>query len=1016
MPNAPVPCKPSLPGLSTFFEDTLRVGLRLFDALVACPQPMNTPTFVQMVALVLSDPIARLSGLAQLKDVLKDLETPDKLVRSPWFANSHELSSEFVVPRGGFGSVEWSRARTWEIRIAELAEHRGHLEAAYSYFDMIELGLAVGLSGICACFLQSCRHLLQQQRACKRNLPQCYGIRVLIRDLLMTASSLASRGSWALSMQVNRVAAGILAHSMVDAPTGSVSSDDMEALQHMARGIVFSSFFGPFFSQPFGHASDVVMHDLLYRTMTEAAQRKLGEATRLAGLASRSAWACGNVQGVWHGWISRPAADVPQDEDEDFVKRKAEADFHDAFDAVDVEPNTMELGASVIAVRKRIDYRDLEAAVAAAELARQHRVRKRDADFFDAVRRDAINEILHDSELPAEAVALCIDGMRLPRTKDGFLMDKPPPQHPSHEFSGIDGFRIEKRTGAIHLRLRPASKHQPGLFGWSDIREAFESPTGGQAVFSLDEIDPDLRSNPFQLMHFAPSSLRDTGMLAALFHADYLMKFFSVGVEVSALPPFDLRPAHDGLLKRLPKHLADAVSVCAEATEQRKPRAHRFWIQAGEMGFDLDETDDAMVCNVGELAMSVQQQVMRRNPATGEMEDDVAEAHEDSPEKTFAANMTKHYVELGQYFPVFLRIRELGKLGFLAKILHEVSDQASKQLDDLRPKLREVQASASPNPSYSVVEGHVDDLLREQGLQKHTVGNLDEVRSSIRKQYREAYYQQVKPMVDKISAKVRETETLVASARKLGLDRTPPKDSTGLQTGPTSTDVKGWVPAVYHLSDSRGGMRVYGGVNMSPRAQQQVVTPPSTSTYVNSATALNAQRGNALPYSNAVRMDNLRAFNNAQAAQAAGAGGGARPPNGGSFFGGQAYFNHGLFGKQNHQCPGGIAGTFGGSGPHLVLTQNWTEVRRYHGGTAGPNGWYWTRDTYSNPAAARSGLAVLSKWGNTMENVSTRQIPPGTRVWVGQAAPQAWQPGPRLFNPVREQFAGGGDQVVWPQK
>lgn len=75
----------------------------------------------------------------------------------------------------------------------------------------------------------------------------------------------------------------------------------------------------------------------------------------------------------------------------------------------------------------------------------------------------------------------------------------------------------------------------------------------------------DLSYTPFQKMRYGPnkSALAKNDFLQTMSHTDYLLKFFSTGVEVSAKSPFAIRSVEEGLIKRLPTHLRNVVrSIC----------------------------------------------------------------------------------------------------------------------------------------------------------------------------------------------------------------------------------------------------------------------------------------------------------------------------------------------------------------------------------------------------------------------------------------------------------------------
>ncbi|WP_154901725.1 Hint domain-containing protein [Gimesia maris] len=98
----------------------------------------------------------------------------------------------------------------------------------------------------------------------------------------------------------------------------------------------------------------------------------------------------------------------------------------------------------------------------------------------------------------------------------------------------------------------------------------------------------------------------------------------------------------------------------------------------------------------------------------------------------------------------------------------------------------------------------------------------------------------------------------------------------------------------------------------------------------------------------------------------------------------------------------------GGSYVETKLSEPVTLYRVY-GGKAGKLGPYWTRTKPTGPLQSRLDSALLSEWGNTARNVTTIQVPRGTTVFEGFAAPQVGKAKPF------ETIIGGGNQVYIPR-
>ncbi len=97
-----------------------------------------------------------------------------------------------------------------------------------------------------------------------------------------------------------------------------------------------------------------------------------------------------------------------------------------------------------------------------------------------------------------------------------------------------------------------------------------------------------------------------------------------------------------------------------------------------------------------------------------------------------------------------------------------------------------------------------------------------------------------------------------------------------------------------------------------------------------------------------------------------------------------------------------IANTFRSGTYTQRTTTEPTTLYRVWGGKAGELGPYWTSTPPAGPYQAMVDSALLPSWGNTMTQVTTIRVPPGTVIFEGVAAPQG-------------ALVGGGSQVVIPR-
>jgi hypothetical protein len=285
----------------------------------------------------------------------------------------------------------------------------------------------------------------------------------------------------------------------------------------------------------------------------------------------------------------------------------------------------------------------------------------------------------------------------------------------------------------------------------------------GSSFFTLDQADVELSSHPFQEMKYAPHHLKHTDFLATLLHADYLLKMFSMGTEVSAKSPFLFRDSSEGLLL-LPEHLREALKpIHQRKYKQSYGNVHRFWIESKELVYYIEEIEDGVLrFTFNEVPMVVKKHLMKYN-SDGVLVDDEDTEHEEehdengddkkrtkkiSPEKQFAKDFTENYEEIGKYFPVLLRLRELLKLGAVSTILRLIcrnKKDAIKKLqtdkkpiqDVLRKLRREVKYPVNTNSKVNEIYKKV---LREQGVSADRVAATAEwkAKENIGKQLQKA--------------------------------------------------------------------------------------------------------------------------------------------------------------------------------------------------------------------------------------------------------------------------------------
>ena len=292
--------------------------------------------------------------------------------------------------------------------------------------------------------------------------------------------------------------------------------------------------------------------------------------------------------------------------------------------------------------------------------------------------RVAMCELLEEKGWSFQNVVDLMTSPLSPRTPDGWLIQQPT-LGTKMEYAKLTGFVFDPDTGTIQLLIIPAKRSKPGLFTRSDINTVLQLGKDDllPIFFSLDPPSEHQGFHPFQEVRYFPQQLQGTDLLHTLFETDYLMKSFSVGSDVSSVPPFHQRPCSDGLTANLPPKLREILKPISERGD-RSSHTNRFWIQADELTYSTSYTDSGIVFHMSDPVMSIRSRPQL--PSKDGLKDTENEHDPNSPEARFAADLTSHYREIGENFPMFARLQELVKLQFfglaLNGIIEDVEDHA----------------------------------------------------------------------------------------------------------------------------------------------------------------------------------------------------------------------------------------------------------------------------------------------------------------------------------------------------
>lgn len=276
----------------------------------------------------------------------------------------------------------------------------------------------------------------------------------------------------------------------------------------------------------------------------------------------------------------------------------------------------------------------------------------------------------------------------------------------------LKGVRIEKKTGKIHFIEDRNDYMSTPLLTAEDVALVLANSGRGSeqfpgCFFSLDSIDEShFDLHPLQRFRYGPACMRGSRMLSTLFHTDYLMKQMSIGCEISSLPPFRTRPVSAtttsdssllfaGFSAEMRRAFRSTVERELERSDDdsktRTSKQHRFWIEADEMSYNVEDDENEMRYLFGDVRMVVKCRAQMRKQ-DGESTDTVGEEAKDDAEHQFANDFTRHYERLArEHYPEFLRLKEICKLQyvwvFLNSYLENLKRMAHSDLTDEQASL-----------------------------------------------------------------------------------------------------------------------------------------------------------------------------------------------------------------------------------------------------------------------------------------------------------------------------------------
>ena len=284
-------------------------------------------------------------------------------------------------------------------------------------------------------------------------------------------------------------------------------------------------------------------------------------------------------------------------------------------------------------------------------------------------RARAMDGLLNSQGLSWNDVSQAMSTPLCPRDEDGWLIQTPELGVPL-EYSKLVGFVFDadKDEPSLELLVVEADPKagKKGLFSQEDASVMLQLDLDdGALFFSLDPPSEHLDKSfhPFQQWR-NPEKINGTEVLKTMFITDYLMKSFTTGTDISSKPPFNQRPCKDGLTKNLPPSLQEAICSTEERLKGSQPnrRRNRFWLESKEVKYKKSQKGSRYVYYFGDAGIEVKSESSPFGIDLTLEQDNSPE----SPHMSFARDMTNHYSELSEYFPVFARLQELSKLQFFS--------------------------------------------------------------------------------------------------------------------------------------------------------------------------------------------------------------------------------------------------------------------------------------------------------------------------------------------------------------
>jgi curved DNA-binding protein CbpA len=358
---------------------------------------------------------------------------------------------------------------------------------------------------------------------------------------------------------------------------------------------------------------------------------------------------------------------------------------------------------------------------------------------FELTRQQSMKSLLANKNWKVSDIERLLNHPLIPRTPDGWLCSERKPLGLSgrKRYAKVDGVKFNFNTGEVKFLFIPTQYSGPAaLFDSEDIIDVFTKGITN-AIITLDQPDQEFLSHPFQEMKYFPASLANTKYLTTLLHTDYLLKFMTTGMEINSKWPFPMRRTSEGFINRLPKRLQDLLKPLQIRDKLfSRGHIHRFWIEAGNPTYEwvVNEKTNEIIYRISDVPMYVKQHLMKYDDE-GKLIDD--KRFDDKPdysrEAQFVKAFTDNYNEIGEYFPEFLRLKELAKLGILLNFMRHRYDSLKENIaEDVDVKqiceslCEDRRDLEYPSNSYYNVKHSYEECLRESNVSTYDVTYTEE--------------------------------------------------------------------------------------------------------------------------------------------------------------------------------------------------------------------------------------------------------------------------------------------------